>query len=113
MRFFWLANVAELITCGFSRVVATVSAISWKHSARKVSRSDIMAGAKPGSPGRLLLDWGDNNMLVISRSVLKLRDFKIIVGLVDMSCTTANIPLVEGARKRHAASIAASTPKSV
>ncbi|MGX0904422.1 hypothetical protein ACSSV8_003012 [Roseovarius sp. MBR-79] len=52
-------------------------------------------------------------MLVISRSVLKQRDFKIIVGLADMSCTTANIPLVEGARKRHAASIAASTPKSV
>lgn len=60
------------------------------------------------APGR-----GDNNMLVISRSVLKLRDFKIIVGLADMSCTTASIPLVEGARKRHAASIATSTPKSV
>ncbi|SHM63718.1 hypothetical protein SAMN05444398_12712 [Roseovarius pacificus] len=52
-------------------------------------------------------------MLVISRSVLKLRDFKIIVGLADMSSRTANIPLVEGAIKRHAASIAASTPKSV
>lgn len=60
------------------------------------------------APGR-----GENNMLVISRSVLKLRDFKIIVGLADMSCTTASIPLVEGARKRQAASIAASAPKSV
>lgn len=95
------------------RLYSWPTAISWKHSARKVPRSDVMAGAKPGSPGRLLPDWGDNNMLVISRSVLKLRDFKIIVGLADMSSRTANIPLVEGAIKRHAASIAASTPKSV
>lgn len=37
----------------------------------------------------------------------KLRDFKIIVGLVsfiaEMGCTTASIPLVEDARERHAA----------
>jgi hypothetical protein len=56
-------------------------------------------------------------MLVTSRCVHKLRDFKSIVSLVsflaDMNCTKASIPLVEGARERHAASIAASTPKSV
>jgi hypothetical protein len=37
----------------------------------------------------------------------KLRDFKTIVGLVsflaEMGCTTASIPLVDGARERHAA----------
>jgi hypothetical protein len=52
------------------------------------------------------LDDGDEKMLVTSRSVGKLRDFKTIVGLVsflaDMGCTTASIPLVEGARERHA-----------
>ena len=52
-------------------------------------------------------DGRDDKMLVTSRSVLKLRDFKTIVGLVsflaDMGCTTASIPLVEGARERHAA----------
>ena len=46
-----------------------------------------------------------DKMLVTSRSLLKLRDFKTIVGLVsflaDMGCTTASIPLVEGARERH------------
>src|SRR5690606_21084544 len=51
-------------------------------------------------------DGRDDKMLVTSRSVLKLRDFKTIVGLVsflaDMGCTTASIPLVEGARERHA-----------
>jgi hypothetical protein len=45
-------------------------------------------------------------MLVTSRSVLKLRDFKTIVGLVsflaDMGYTTASIPLEEGGRERHA-----------
>jgi hypothetical protein len=49
----------------------------------------------------------DDKMLVTSRSVLKLRDFKTIVGLVsflaDMGCTTARIPLEEGGRERHAA----------
>ncbi len=52
-------------------------------------------------------DGSSDKMLVTSRSVLKLRDFKTIVGLVsflaDMGCTTASIPLVEGARERHAA----------
>jgi hypothetical protein len=49
-------------------------------------------------------DGGDEKMLVTSRSVGKLRDFKTIVGLVsflaDMGCTTASIPLSEGARER-------------
>lgn len=52
-------------------------------------------------------DGRPDKMLVTSRSLLKLRDFKTIVGLVsflaDMGCTTASIPLVEGARERHAA----------
>jgi hypothetical protein len=51
-------------------------------------------------------DGRDDKMLVTSRSVLKLRDFKTIVGLVsflaDMGCTTASIPLQEGGRERHA-----------
>ena len=50
---------------------------------------------------------GSDKMLVTSRSVLKLRDFKTIVGLVsflaDMGCKTASIPLEEGGRERHAA----------
>ena len=49
----------------------------------------------------------DDKMLVTSRSVLKLRDFKTIVGLVsflaDMGCKSVSIPLVEGARERHTA----------
>ena len=40
-----------------------------------------------------------------STGILKLRDFKTIVGLVsflaDMGCATASIPLVEGARERQ------------
>jgi hypothetical protein len=52
-------------------------------------------------------DGRADKMLVTSRSYLKVRDFKTIVGLVsflaDMGCTTASIPLVEGARERHAA----------
>jgi len=52
-------------------------------------------------------DGLDDKMLVTSRSVLKLRDFSTIVGLVsfisDMGCTTANIPLKEGGRERHTA----------
>jgi len=47
-------------------------------------------------------DGRDDKMLVTSRSVLKLRDFKTIVGLVsflaDMGCTTVSIPLNEGGR---------------
>lgn len=50
-------------------------------------------------------DERPDKMLVTSRSLLKLRDFKTIVGLVsflaDMGCTTASIPLVEGARERN------------
>jgi len=50
---------------------------------------------------------GSDKMLVTSRSLLKLRDFKTIVGLVsflaDMGCKTASIPLEEGGRERHAA----------
>ena len=53
-------------------------------------------------------DGRDDKMLVTSRSVLKLRDFKTIVGLVsflaDMGCTTASIPLEEGGRERHTVS---------
>ena len=52
-------------------------------------------------------DGRDDKMLVTSRSVLKLRDFKTIVGLVsflaDMGCKTTCIPLEEGGRERHAA----------
>ena len=53
-------------------------------------------------------DGGDDKMLVTSRSVLKLRDFKTIVGLVsflaDMGCTDRQHPArSEGARERHAA----------
>ena len=52
-------------------------------------------------------DGQDSRMLVTSRSVFKLREFKTIVGLVsflaDMGCTTASIPLEEGGRERHAA----------
>jgi hypothetical protein len=51
-------------------------------------------------------DGRPDKMLVTSRSLLKLRDFKTIVGLVsflaEMGCTTASIPLAEGARERHA-----------
>lgn len=61
-------------------------------------------------------DGRDDKMLVTSRSVLKLRDFKTIVGLVsflaDMGCTTASIPLVEGARERHAAPGRTSEPRT-
>ena len=50
---------------------------------------------------------GSDKMLVTSRSVLKLRDFRTIVGLIsflaDMGCKTASIPLEEGGRERHAA----------
>lgn len=52
-------------------------------------------------------DGRDDKMLVTSRSVLKLRDFKTIVGLVsflaDMGCKSVSIPLEEGGRERHAA----------
>lgn len=50
-------------------------------------------------------DGHDDKMLVTSRSVLKLRDFRTIVGLVsflaDMGCTTAAIPLEQGGRETH------------
>ena len=52
-------------------------------------------------------DGRDDKMLVTSRSVLKLRDFRTIVGLVsflaDMGCKSVSIPLEEGGRERHAA----------
>ena len=51
-------------------------------------------------------DGRDDKMLVTSRSYLKIREFKTIVGLVsflaDMGCTSAGIPLEEGGRERHA-----------
>lgn len=53
-------------------------------------------------------DGQDAKLLVTSRSVFKLREFKTIVGLVsflaDMGCLSANIPLIAGRRERHAAS---------
>ena len=53
-------------------------------------------------------DGQDAKMLVTSRSVFKLREFKTIVGLVsflaDMGCLSANIPLIAGRRERHEAS---------
>jgi len=52
-------------------------------------------------------DGRDDKMLVTSRSYLKVREFKTIVGLVsflaDMGCKTASLPLEEGGRMRHAA----------
>lgn len=57
----------------------------------------------------------DDKVLVTSRAVLKLREFKTIVGLVsflaDMGCTTACIPLEEGGRERHAPSGNTPEPK--
>ena len=50
-------------------------------------------------------DGQDSRMLVTSRSVFKLREFKTIVGLVsflaDMGCLSANIPLTAGRRERQ------------
>lgn len=50
-------------------------------------------------------DGQDAKMLVTSRSVFKLREFKTIVGLVrflaDMGCLSANIPLTTGRRERQ------------
>nr|WP_254683432.1 hypothetical protein [Ruegeria sp. PR1b] len=55
-------------------------------------------------------------MLVTSRSVFKLREFKTIVGLVsfltDMGCFSANIPLIAGRRERHEASGSPATATS-
>ena len=52
-------------------------------------------------------DGREDKMLVTSRSYLKIREFKTIVGviglLVDMGCASAYIPLEEGGRERHAA----------
>ena len=51
-------------------------------------------------------DGRDDKMLVTSRSYLKVREFKTIVGLVsflaDMGCKSVSIPLEEGGRERHA-----------
>ncbi|MEI4234691.1 hypothetical protein [Roseovarius sp. D22-M7] len=61
-------------------------------------------------------DGRDDKMLVTSRSVLKLRYFKTVVGLVsflaDMGCTTASIPLSEGGREHHAAPGPISVPQN-
>jgi len=50
-------------------------------------------------------DGHDEKLLVTSRSVLKVREFKTIVGLVsflaEMGCDAARIPLKEGGRERH------------
>ena len=55
-------------------------------------------------------------MLVTSRSVFKLREFKTIVGLVsflaDMGCLSANILLIAGRRERHEASEGLATTTS-
>ena len=52
-------------------------------------------------------DCQDAKMLVTSRSVFKLREFKTIVGLVsflaEMGRLSANIPLIPGRRERHEA----------
>ncbi len=52
-------------------------------------------------------DGQDAKMLVTSRSVFKLREFKTIVGLVsflaEMGRLSANIPLIPGRRERHEA----------
>jgi len=52
-------------------------------------------------------DGRDDKMLVTSRSYLKVREFRTIVGLVsflaDMGCRSASIPLEDGGRERHAA----------
>ena len=50
-------------------------------------------------------DGQDAKMLVTSRSVFKLREFKTIVGLVsflaDMGCLSANIPLTSRRREHQ------------
>ena len=83
-------------------------AISSRWSARKAPRSAITVWYGTWVIRAVAPGWGETTRcFVTSRSVLKLRDFKTIVGLVsflaDMGCTTASIPLVEGARERHAA----------
>lgn len=51
-------------------------------------------------------DGRDDKMLVTSRSYLKIREFKTIVGLVSflayMGCKSASIPLEKDGRERHA-----------
>ena len=52
-------------------------------------------------------DGRADKMLVTSRSYLKVREFKTIVGLVsflaEMGCKSVSIPLEESGRERHAA----------
>ena len=52
-------------------------------------------------------DGRDEKLLVTSRSYLKIREFKTIVGLVsflaDMGATVVSIPLEEGGRVPHEA----------
>jgi hypothetical protein len=61
-------------------------------------------------------DGRDDKMLVTSRSLLKLRDFSTIVGLIsflaDMGCATASVPLEAGGRARHAAPGRAAVPRT-
>lgn len=61
-------------------------------------------------------DGRDDKMLVTSRSYLKIREFKTIVGLVsflaDMGCKTAAIPLEEGRRECHDAPGHAADPRT-
>lgn len=50
-------------------------------------------------------DGRDEKLLVTSRSFLKVREFKTIVGLVsflyDLGCTVVSIPLEQGGRVFH------------
>ena len=61
-------------------------------------------------------DGRSDKMLVTSRSYLKVREFKTIVGLVsflaDMGCKSVSIPLEEGGRERHAASGRSPAPQT-
>ncbi|WP_372922142.1 hypothetical protein [Roseovarius sp.] len=61
-------------------------------------------------------DGRDDKILVTSRSYLRVREFKTIVGLVsflaDMGCTVASIPLVEAEHALHAAPGQSSAPRT-
>ena len=61
-------------------------------------------------------DGRDEKLLVTSRSYLKVREFKTIVGLVsflaEMGCKSVSIPLEEGGRERHAAPGRVDTPRT-
>jgi len=61
-------------------------------------------------------DGRDDKMLVTSRSYLRVREFKTIVGLVsfiaDMGCTVASIPLTEAGHALHTASGQSPAPRT-